>query len=127
MELSPDKDVWHDMEQLPSITTSQEGNFDAVLAGVEVGTVWNDWQQTWAGVPTVTNQVGNFLENNMLGDEPEEFELLRGRRFRRRRRNPRRGRGRRAITTTQVRTIPTRERRSGIITNVVEDLSLIHI
>ena len=123
MELSPDKDVWHDMEQLPSITTSQEGNFDAVLAGVEVGTVWNDWQQTWAGVPTVTNQVGNFLENNMLGDEPEEFELLRGRRFRRRRRNPRRGRGRRAITTTQVRTIPTRERRSGIVTNVVEDIT----
>ena len=123
MELSPDKDVWHDMEQLPSITTSQEGNFDAVLAGVEVGTVWNDWQQTWAGVPTVTNQVGNFLENNMLGDEPEEFELLRGRRFRRRRRNPRRGRGRRAVTTTQIRTIPTRERRSGIITNVVEDIT----
>ena len=123
MELSPDKDVWHDMEQLPSITTSQEGNFDAVLAGVEVGTVWNDWQQTWSGVPTITNQVGNFLENNMLGDEPEEFELLRGRRFRRRRRNPRRGRGRRAITTTQVRTIPTRERRSGIVTNVVEDIT----
>ena len=123
MELSPDKDVWHDMEQLPSITTSQEGNFDAVLAGVEVGTVWNDWQQTWAGVPTVTNQVGNFLENNMLGDEPEEFELLRGRRFRRRRRNFNRGRGRRAVTTTQVRTIPTRERRSGIITNVVEDIT----
>ena len=24
MELSPDKDVWHDMEQLPSITTSQK-------------------------------------------------------------------------------------------------------
>ena len=123
MELSPDKDVWHDMEQLPSITSSQEGNFDAVLAGVEVGTVWNDWQQTWAGVPTVTNQIGNFLENNMLGDEPEEFELLRGRRFRRRRRVPQRGRGRRAVTTTQIRTIPTRERRSGIITNVVEDIS----
>ena len=123
MELSPDKDVWHDMEQLPSITSSQEGNFDAVLAGVEVGTVWNDWQQTWAGIPTVTQQVGNFLENNMLGDEPEEFELLRGRRFRRRRRVINRGRGRVAVTTTQVRTIPTRERRSGIITNVVEDIS----
>ena len=124
MELSPDKDVWHDMEQLPSITTSQEGNFDAILAGVEVGTVWNDWQQTWAGVPTVTQQVGNFLENNMLGDEPEEFELLRGRRFRRPRRLPRRrGRGRRAVTTTTTRTIPTRERRSGIVTNVVEDIT----
>ena len=123
MELSPDKDVWHDMEQLPSITSSQEGNFDAVLAGVEVGTVWNDWQQTWAGIPTVTQQVGNFLENNMLGDEPEEFELLRGRRFRRRRQRINRGRGRVAVTTTQVRTIPTRERRSGIITNVVEDIS----
>ncbi len=123
MELSPDKDVWHDMEQLPSITSSQEGNFDAVLAGVEVGTVWNDWQQTWAGVPSVTGQVGNFLENAMLGDEPEDFELLRGRRFRRRRQTRNVGRGRRAVTTTQTRTIPTRERRAGIVTNVVEDIT----
>ena len=122
MELSPDKDVWHDMEVLPSITTSQEGNFDAVLAGVEVGTVWNDWQQTWAGVPNVTRRVGNFLENNNLGDEPEEFELLRGRRFRRRRLRRRR-RGRFAVNTTVTRTIPTREGRSGILTNVVEDIS----
>ena len=117
MELSPDKDVWHDMEILPTITSSQEGNFDAVLAGVELGTVWNDWQQTWAGVPSVTRRVGNFLENNNLGDEPEEFELLRGRRFRRRRR-----RGIR-VDTTVTRTIPTREGRSGILTNVVEDIS----
>ena len=122
MELSPDKDVWHDMEVLPSITTSQEGNFDAVLAGVEVGTVWNDWQQTWSGVPSVTRRVGNFLENNNLGDEPERFELLRGRRFRRRRFRRRR-RGRFAIHTTVTRTIPTREGRSGIVTNVVEDIS----
>ena len=123
MSLNPDKDVWHDMEQLPSITSSQEGNFDAILAGVEVGTVWNDWQQTWAGRPTVTQGVGNFLENAMLGDEPEEFEMLRGRRFRRfrPRRNP--GRGRRAVTTTTTRTIPTRERRAGIVTNVVEDIT----
>ena len=39
------------MEQLPNITSSQEGNFDAILSGVEVGTVWNDWQQTWSGRP----------------------------------------------------------------------------
>ena len=123
MELSPDKDIWHDMEQLPSITSSQEGNFDAVLAGVRVGTVWNDWQQTWAGVPSITARVGNFLENNNLGDEPEEFELLRGRRFRRRRQRRFRGRGRQAITTTTTRTIPTREGRSGIVTNVVEDIT----
>ena len=122
MELSPDKDVWHDMEILPTITSSQEGNFDAVLAGVELGTVWNDWQQTWAGVPSVTRRVGNFLENNNLGDEPEEFELLRGRRFRRRRFRRRRRRGIR-VDTTVTRTIPTREGRSGILTNVVEDIS----
>jgi hypothetical protein len=123
LELSPDKDVWHDMEQLPSITSSQEGNFDAVLAGVEVGTVWNDWQQTWVGVPSITQRVGNFLENNNLGDEPEEFELLRGRRFRRRRQVVNRGRGRVAINTTTTRTIPTRDNRSGIVTNVVEDIT----
>ena len=122
MELSPDKDVWHDMEVLPTITSSQEGNFDAVLAGVEVGTVWNDWQQTWAGVPSITRRVGNFLENNNLGDEPEEFELLRGRRFRRRRFRRRRRRGIR-VDTTVTRTVPTRQGRSGILTNVVEDIS----
>ena len=123
IELSPDKDVWHDMEQLPSITTNNEGNFDAILAGVELGTVWNDWQQTWSGTPIVTNTSDTVTRGMLQGDEPEEFEVVRGGRripFRRQR-NP--GRGRTGIQTTVTRTIPTRERRTGIITNVVEDVT----
>ncbi len=123
LELSPDKDVWHDMEQLPSITSSQEGSFDAVLAGVELGTVWNDWQQTWSGTPIVTSNSDNVLEGAFQGIEPEEFEVVRGgRRGGRGRRRIPRGRGRRAVTTTVTRTIPTREQRTGIITNIVEDI-----
>ena len=78
LELSPDKDVWHDMEQLPSITSNNEGNFDAVLAGVEVGTVWNDWQQTWSGTPVVTTTTDTVVRGMLQGDEPEEFEVVRG-------------------------------------------------
>ena len=123
LELSPDKDVWHDMEQLPSITSSQEGSFDAILAGVEVGTVWNDWQQTWAGTPIVTTDSDNVIGGTLQGEEPEEFEIVRGGRRggRGRRRRPQ-GRGRRAVQTTVTRTIPTREQRTGIVTNVVEDI-----
>ena len=122
MELSPDKDVWHDMEQLPSITTEQEGNFDAVLAGVRVGTVWNDWQQTWAGVPRIRTIPGGRVRGRMFGVEPQEFEFVRGARRVRRRRNRNVGRGRIGIRTTQIRTIPTRQNRTGIVTNVVEDI-----
>ena len=123
LELSPDKDVWHDMEQLPSITSNNEGNFDAVLAGVEVGTVWNDWQQTWSGTPVVTTTTDTVVRGMLQGDEPEEFEVVRGGRRvpLRRVRNP--GRGRTGIQTTVTRTIPTRERRTGIVTNVVEDIT----
>ena len=122
MELSPDKDVWHDMEQLPSITTEQEGNFDAVLAGVRVGTVWNDWQQTWSGTPRVRTIPGGTIRNRMFAQEPQEFEFVRGARRVRRRRNRNVGRGRIGIRTTQIRTIPTRQNRTGIVTNVVEDI-----
>ena len=125
MELSPDKDVWHDMEQLPSITSNNEGNFDAVLAGVTLGTVWNDWQQSWAGTPVVTTTSDTVTRGMMRGDEPEEFEVVRGgRRIPIGRRGLRgRGRGRTGIQTTVTRTIPTRERRTGIVTSVVEDIT----
>lgn len=55
--MNPDKDLWHDRDVLPAITTSAEGNFDAVVAGLPngVGTVWNEWQQTWAGTPETTH------------------------------------------------------------------------
>ena len=128
LELSPDKDVWHDLEQLPSVTSSQEGNFDAILAGVEVGTVWNDWQQTWAGTPITTTSSDEFLDAAFQGNEldREDFDLgnFLGQGFRQRRRDEDlQGRRRRGVNTTITRTIPTRETRTGLITNVVEDIA----
>ena len=128
LELSPDKDVWHDLEQLPSVTTSAEGNFDAILAGVEVGTVWNDWQTTWVGTPIVTTDGDQFLDDVMQGGDlvGDGFDLgnFLGDGFRQRPRDERgRGRARRGVTTTVTRTIPTRETRTGVITNVVEDIT----
>lgn len=128
LELSPDKDVWHDLEQLPSITTSAEGNFDAILAGVEVGTVWNDWQTTWVGEPIVVTDTDEFLDGVMQGNDlgREDFDLggFMGRGFRNRIRDEFGvGRARRGVNTTITRTIPTRETRTGVITNVVEDIT----
>ena len=55
--MTPDKDLWHDHTRNPEVTTSREGNFDAVIAGLPngTGTVWNEWQQTWAGTPETTS------------------------------------------------------------------------
>ena len=126
IELSPDKDVWHDMENLPSITSNNEGNFDAVLAGNTLGTVWNDWQQTWSGRPIETRTTDQVQETFFLsGIATDERELTQEdqRRARGNRRRGRRNRpGRRGIRTTVTRTIPTREGRTGLITNVVEDI-----
>ena len=126
IELSPDRDVWHDMEQLPNITTSAEGNFDAVLAGVEVGTVWNDWQQTWAGEPIEEIETDEFLDGVIQGNDMgrEDFDLgnFLGLGFRQRPRDETIGRQRRGVNTTVTRTIPIRETRTAVITNVVEDI-----
>ena len=124
IELSPDKDVWHDMETLPSITSNNEGNYDAILAGNQAGTVWNDWQHTWAGRPIITETTDEvqetFFGSGVAMDERELVEEQQ--RTGRRRRGQRQQEGRRGIRTTITRTIPTRANRTGIITRVVEDI-----
>ena len=54
--LNPSKDLWFDTERLPAVRRTVEGDYDAVLAGnqANIGTVWNNWQEDWTGVPVAT-------------------------------------------------------------------------
>ena len=53
VSLNPSRDMWFDTQRLPAVRRSVEGDYDAVLAGVgnAIGTVWNNWQEDWVGVP----------------------------------------------------------------------------
>ena len=57
--LSPDSDEWKETERSPELVINNTGGFDTLisglgnpnLAGVEIGTMWNEWQDTWTGTP----------------------------------------------------------------------------
>jgi len=51
VEISPTQDNWMETEITPALIINN-GNYDSVLASVgnNLGTVWNAWQTTWAGV-----------------------------------------------------------------------------
>ena len=57
MTLSPNQDEWKDTETLPELTVSIPGTFDTMSAiaaenpaALGIGTVWNEWNNNWAGV-----------------------------------------------------------------------------
>ena len=50
INLAPTGDQWFDTRRLPAINMVTEGDYDAVVAGVSIGTVWNNWQTDWSGV-----------------------------------------------------------------------------
>ncbi len=57
MTISPDQDEWKDTETLPDMTVSIPGTFDTMQAIAAenpallgIGTVWNEWNNNWAGV-----------------------------------------------------------------------------
>ena len=56
--LRPTKDLWFDTQRLPSISRTVEGDYESVLAGVgnALGTVWNNWQEDWVGLPPHENE-----------------------------------------------------------------------
>jgi len=59
LSIDPTQDNWFEQEIAPQLIINREGNFDAVVAslGNSIGTVWNAWQTTWAGVVTRTGAV----------------------------------------------------------------------
>ena len=65
MTLSPDIDEWFDTEKQPELVVDLPGTYDAIsdlanqkVLDLNVGTVWNNWNDTWAGsVKEVNRQV----------------------------------------------------------------------
>ena len=66
--LDPPGDEWKETNRVPDLLINGEGSFDTMvknlgnpnLQSVELSTVWNEWQDHWAGTPTeTTTQVGN--------------------------------------------------------------------
>jgi hypothetical protein len=59
IELSPSSDEWKETERAPDLVINQNGSFDTLvqnlgnpnLQSVEIGTIWNDWQDFWTGRP----------------------------------------------------------------------------
>jgi len=105
MKLTPSTDIWQDTSTLPEVRINREGNFDAVLAGNDIGTVWNNWQQSWVGEPVrVAAEVEAFAEGFWEGDPAQGGQWVPGQAIFR------------EITET-----PETQTRSGITTSVVED------
>jgi len=52
LTIDPTQDNWMETEIAPQLIINREGNYDAVVAAIgnNMGTVWNSWQTTWAGV-----------------------------------------------------------------------------
>ena len=57
IELTPPSDEWKETERRPELVINNVGGFDTLVSGlgnnalngVEIGTVWNDWQDFWSG------------------------------------------------------------------------------
>ena len=57
IDLTPPGDEWKETERAPELVINNQGGFDTLISGnpglesVEIGTVWNEWQDMWAGAP----------------------------------------------------------------------------
>ena len=59
VELDPPGDEWKETERVPELVVNQNGMFDTMVANlgnpnlqeIEMGTVWNEWQDNWVGRP----------------------------------------------------------------------------
>jgi len=57
--LTPPTDEWKETERAPELVINNTGAFDTLVSdlgnsalnGFEIGTIWNDWQDFWAGAP----------------------------------------------------------------------------
>ena len=75
VNLSPDNDDWIETNRVPDLVVNQEGSYDTLVANlnnpnltsVELGTVWNSWQDSWYGTPTETiTEGGAYRGNNVV-------------------------------------------------------------
>ena len=57
--LTPPSDEWKETERAPELVVNRTGGFDTLvqnlgnpnLQSIEIGTVWNEWQEFWSGTP----------------------------------------------------------------------------
>ena len=61
--LSPEMDEWMETETLPDLQIKMPGTFDTLIEGaaagvidLNLGTVWNNWNEQWAGAVRETNR-----------------------------------------------------------------------
>ena len=108
MTINPSSDDWFETNYLPDVVNNVEGNYLAVKnSGIE-GTVWNDWQTTWSGVPYVTNVSSSSSSRTERGDKTS-------------RRNRHNNNWRTDITTTVTTTTTAQQHgqtRKGVVTTV---------
>ena len=59
IKLDPPGDEWKETERAPELVVNNVGGFDTLVSnlgnealnGFEIGTIWNEWQDNWAGRP----------------------------------------------------------------------------
>ena len=84
VELDPPSDEWKETERRPEVTIDNIGAFDtltqdipnAELEGVEIGTMFGDWEQFWAGQET--QQLGQVREGGNWGMIGNGFGWIEG-------------------------------------------------
>jgi len=94
IELDPAGDEWKETERVPELVVNQQGMFDTMaanlgnpnLAEIQLGTVWNEWQENWVGRPVESG-------TRNIGGQRREQTFARG--------VPRRVLQRQEITTTR--------------------------
>ncbi len=109
LKLTPGTDIWQDTDRLPEVRVNREGNFDAVMAGSDnaLGTVWNNWQTTWAGEPSaVSSEVQATSNGSWSGDPAQGGEWVAG-----------------LQVTREITETPETQTRTGVTTSVVEDFA----
>jgi len=88
--LSPEMDEWMETETLPDLQITMPGTFDTLIEGaaagvidLNLGTVWNNWNEQWAGAVRETNRrtdtsrQGNFVTDTTTITTEQRVGLLR--------------------------------------------------
>jgi len=99
LDLTPSGDEWFETETAPDLIINVDGNFDAVVAANanRIGTVWNAWETQWSG--TVATRIERRVEGGSGGRQGGNF-----------------------IITRAIQTVRSDLRRTGVRTDVVEQV-----
>lgn len=67
VKLNPSSDDWFEVNRVPDLITNVEGNYSNLVALAEktglIGTVWNAWQNQWAGTPLLTSSSSKQIKD----------------------------------------------------------------